>query len=133
MAKLVYLMLASLDGEPEVVRDFAALWQAADKIAYSRTLERVASDRTRIERSFDPAAVRVMKASSARDIGVAGPQLAAHAMGAGLVDELHLFVFPVVVGSGTPVLRDGVHANLELLDHRRFRSGVVHLHYRVEM
>jgi dihydrofolate reductase len=112
------------------MRDFAELWQAADKVVYSRTLEAVSSARTRIERDFDPAAIRQMKALAQRDITVGGPDLAAQAIRAGLVDELHLFVSPVVVGGGTQSLPDGVRVQLELLDQRRFGNGVVHLHYR---
>jgi len=111
-------------------RDFAGIWQAADKIVYSRTLETVSSARTRIERDFDPEAVRQMKASAARDMSVGGPDLAAQAFKAGLVDECHLFVTPIVVGGGKKSLPSNAHLKLELLDVRRFGSGVVHLHYR---
>ncbi len=116
--------------EGPCVRDFAQIWQAADKIVYSRTLETVASARTRIERDFGPAAIRELKAREGRDIPEGGPELAAQAIRAGLVDELHLFVSPVVVGGGTQSLPDGVRVRLELLDSRRFGNGVVHLHYR---
>jgi riboflavin biosynthesis pyrimidine reductase len=112
------------------VRDFAEIWQAAEKIVYSRTLETVASARTRIERDFDPEAVRQLKASAARDITVGGPELAAQAFKAGLVDECHLFVTPIVVGGGKKCLPGNVPVKLELLGVRRFGSGVVHLHYR---
>jgi dihydrofolate reductase len=115
---------------PPVVRDYAQIWQAADKTVYSRTLETVSSSRTRIERAFDPEAVRQLKASAERDITVGGSDLAAQAIRAGLVDEYHLFVNPVVVGGGTRALSDGVRVKLELLDERRFGNGVVHLHYR---
>ena len=118
------------DGKP-VTRDFAEIWQAADKVVYSRRLEAVATARTRLERDFDPDAVRQLKAKAARDLTVGGPELAAEALAAGLVDELHLFVTPVVVGGGTKALPGGLRLELELLDERRFRSGVVHLHYRV--
>ena len=113
------------------VGDFAGIWRAADKVVYSRTLDSVASARTRIEREFDPDAVRRLKESAAADISVGGAELAGQALGAGLVDECHLFLFPVVVGGGKRALPDGVRARLELLDERRFGSGVVHLHYRV--
>src|SRR5215208_3896370 len=116
-------------GQPPVVQDFAKIWQAADKIVYSRTLETVSSARTLIEREFDPEAVRQLKAAAGRDITVGGPELAAQAMKAGLVDELHLFLTPIVVGRGKQSLPDGVRLKLELLDERRFGSGVVHLHY----
>jgi dihydrofolate reductase len=116
--------------QPPVVRDFAAIWQAADKIVYSKTLETASSARTRIERDFDPEAVRQLKASAGRDLTVGGPDFAAQAIKAGLVDELHLFLTPVVVGGGKRALPDNVRLTLELLDERRFDSGVVHLHYR---
>jgi dihydrofolate reductase len=116
--------------QPAVVRDFADIWQAADKIVYSTTLETVSSARTRIERDFNPEAVRQMKASAERDITVGGPDLAAQAIKAGLVDECHLFLMPVVVGGGKQFLPDKVRLQLELLDERRFGNGVVHLHYR---
>jgi dihydrofolate reductase len=116
--------------QPPVVRDFAAIWQAADKIVYSKTLETASSARTRIERDFDPEAVRQLKASAGRDLTVGGPEIAAQAIKAGLVDELHLFVMPVVVGGGKRAHPDNVRLTLELLDERRFDSGVVHLHYR---
>jgi dihydrofolate reductase len=113
-----------------VMQDYADIWQAVDKIVYSRTLETVSSARTRIERDFDPDAVRRLRASAERDISVGGPGLAAHAIGAGLVDEYHLFLTPVVVGGGNRALPDEVRVELELLDERRFGNGVVHLHYR---
>ena len=117
--------------EPAVTRDFARIWQAADKVVYSTTLEAVSSARTRIERAFDPEAVRRLKAAAVRDVTVGGADLAAHAIRAGLVDECHLFVTPVLVGGGTPSLPDGIRVKLELLDEHRFGSGVVHLHYRI--
>jgi dihydrofolate reductase len=122
----------TLPDQPPVVEDFAQIWQAADKIVYSRTLETVSSARTRIERDFDPEAVRQLKASGGRDISVGGPDLAAQAIKAGLVDEYHLFLTPIVVGGGKPSLPDQVRVKLELLDERRFGSGVVHLHYRTK-
>ena len=120
----------TLAGQPPVVQDYAAIWRAADKIVYSRTLATVSSARTRIEREFEPEAIREMKAAAGRDISVGGPDLAAQALQAGLVDECHLFLTPVVVGGGNQFLLDDVRLNLELLDERRFGSGVVHLHYR---
>ena len=113
-----------------VMRDFARIWQAAEKVVYSKTLQAVPSIRTRIERAFDAAAVRQIKATTERDISVGGPELAAHAIRARLVDEYHLLVVPVLVGGGKPSLPDGIRMDLELLDERRFDSGVVHLHYR---
>ena len=120
-----------LAGLPPVVVDYAQLWRVADKIVYSSTLETVASTRTRLEREFEPEAVRQMKATAGRDLTVGGPDLAAQAIRAGLVDESHLFVTPVVIGGGTPSLPGSVRLKLELLDERRFGSGVVHLHYRI--
>src|SRR2546428_4967867 len=111
-----------------VMQDFADIWQAADKIVYSRTLETVTSARTQIERDFDPEAVRQMKARAGRDITVGGPDLAAQAIKAGLVDEYHMFVTPVVVGGGQRSLPNDVRLKLELLDERRFANGAVHLH-----
>ena len=116
--------------EPAVYVAYAQLWKAADKVVYSRTLETVSSARTRIEREFDPDAVRRMKAAAERHIGVGGAELAGHALVAGLVDECHLFVVPVLVGGGTRALPAGVRQELELLDERRFGNGTVHLHYR---
>jgi len=121
----------TLADQPPYVQDFAEIWQAADKIVYSKTLETVSSARTRIEPVFDPEAVRQLKATAARDITVGGPTLAARALEAGLVDELHLFLSPVVVGGGKRSLPDNVHLKLELLDERRFGNGAVHLRYRV--
>ena len=114
--------------EPEM-RDYARIWQGADKIVYSRTLQSPSSARTRIEREFSPDAVRALKASAERDITIGGPELAAEAIRAGLVDELHLFVSPVVVGGGQAALPDGVRWDLELVGERRFANGVVYLHY----
>ena len=110
---------------------YAGIWPAADKIVYSRTLDAVSSARTRIERDFDPDAVRQMKVAAARDLSVGGPELAAQAIEAGLVDELHLFVTPVVVGGGKRALPDDVFMKLALFDERRFGNGVVHLHYGI--
>jgi dihydrofolate reductase len=118
-------------GQPDVMRDFAEIWWAADKIVYSRTLDAVASERTRIEREFEPETVRQMKASTERDISIGGPDLAGQALAAGLVDECHLFLSPVLMGGGTRALPDGVRLQMELLDERRFGSGVVYLRYGV--
>jgi dihydrofolate reductase len=117
-----------LAAQPPVVQDFADVWQSADKIVYSRSLETAASARTRIEREFDPEAVRQLKAGADRDLTVGGPELAAQAIEAGLVDEYHLFLVPVVVGGGKRSLGD-VRVELELLDERRFRNGTVYLRY----
>jgi dihydrofolate reductase len=113
-----------------LMRDFAEIWQAADKIVYSRTLEAVSTARTRMERDFDPEAVRKMKASAGRDMIIGGADLAARAFEAGLVDECHLFVAPIVVGGGKRSLPDGVRVKFELLDEGRFEGGMVYLHYR---
>jgi dihydrofolate reductase len=117
-------------GQPPAVQDYAEIWRAADKIVYSKTLDTVSSARTRIERDFDAEAVRQMKAAAGRDITVGGPDLAAQAIKAGLVDEYQLFVAPIVVGGGKQSLPNNVRLKLELLDERRFGSGVVHLRYR---
>jgi dihydrofolate reductase len=120
----------TLATQSPVMREFAEIWQAADKIVYSKTLETVSSARTRIERDFDPAAVQQMKTATGRDITVGGPDLAAQAIKAGLVDEYHLFLTPTIVGGGKQSLPDNVRLELELLDERCFGNGVVHLHYR---
>ncbi len=118
--------------QPPFIQDFAEIWQAADKIVYSRTLQAVSSARTRIERDFDPEAVRRMKAQVERDITIGGPDLTAQAIRAGLVDEYHVFVTPIVVGGGKHWLPNDVRVRLDLLDERRFASGVVYLHYRAQ-
>jgi dihydrofolate reductase len=118
-----------LADQPPFIRDYAEVWREAEKVVYSRTLEAVSSASTRIEREFDPEAVRQMKSSAERDISVGGPNLAARAIEAGLVDELHLFAVPAVVGAGKRWLPDDVRMKLELLDERRFANGTVHLHY----
>jgi dihydrofolate reductase len=117
-----------LDGQSAAFRDFAGIWRAADKVVYSTTLKAASSARTRIEPRFDPEAVRALKQRG--DVTVGGPGLAASAIQAGLVDEYHLFVTPVVVGGGIAVFPDGVRAGLDLVDERRFASGVVYLRYR---
>jgi dihydrofolate reductase len=129
---MVYWETAGSAGDHSVVaRDFAELWRAADKIVYSRTLQEVTSARTRIERSFEPEAIRGLKASSVRDLTVGGANLAGQALAAGLVDECHLFLCPIIVGGGKRALPDHVALSLDLLGEHRFRGGVVHLHYRV--
>ena len=114
-----------------VTLDFAQIWKGKDKVVFSTTLEAVSSERTRIERTFEPDDIRRMKAESDRDISVGGPHLAAEALRAGLVDECHLFLTPFVVGGGIASLPDDVRLSLALLDEHRFGSGVVHLHYRL--
>ena len=124
-------MKAAASATLSTASDFAQVWQAAEKVVYSTTLEQPSTARTRIERDFDPEAVRQLKASAGADISVGGPDLAAHAITAGLVDEYHLFVTPIIVGGGTQALPDGRRIDLELLDERRFASGVVYLRYRL--
>jgi dihydrofolate reductase len=114
-----------------VAEDFASVWRSAEKVVFSRTLQAPSSARTRVERKFDPTVIQEMKSSQERDITVSGPNLAAQAFKAGLVDECQLFLTPIVVGGGKPSLPDDVRLDLELLDERRFRSGVVFLHYRI--
>ncbi|KAA0021424.1 dihydrofolate reductase family protein [Antrihabitans cavernicola] len=121
----------TLAGQSAVTRDFTEIWQAADKIVYSTTLEAVSTERTRLERSFDPAEVRRSTDAADRDVGVGGAALAAHAIRAGIVDEFHMYVTPHIVGGGTPYLPDDVRLELELLDEHRFTNGVVYLRYRV--
>ena len=125
-----------LDADPTSeaaeVLDYAALWRATDKVVYSSTLDAASTARTRIERSFDADAVRAMKRTADRDLGIGGPGIAACALAAGLVDEIDLFLTPVVVGAGTPALPDGWAADLALVDAHRFANGVVYLQYRVE-
>ena len=116
--------------QPQVALDFAGIWQAAEKVVYSRTLDSAPTVRTRIERDFDPEEVRRLKESSATDLTVGGPELAAEAFRAGLVDECQLFLNPIVVGGGTRSLPDDVRLDLELLDERRFGNSVVFLRYR---
>jgi dihydrofolate reductase len=125
---MLYWETASLDGQSPVVRDFAGIWRSAGKIVYSTTLRTASSAHTRIEPRFDPEAVRALKRHG--DVSIAGPGLAAAAIRAGLVDEYRLLVTPVVVGGGTAVFPDGVRAGLDLVDQRRFDSGVVYLRYR---
>jgi dihydrofolate reductase len=120
-------------GGPEhhaIENDYAEIWRAADKIVYSTTLAAVSTPRTRLERAFDPEAIRRLVAGSDRDVSIGGPGLAAHAFRAGLVDDVHHLLHPVVVGGGTRALPDDVRLDLELVDEQRFSSGVVHLHHR---
>jgi dihydrofolate reductase len=121
---------AALAARSDLMADFASTWQAASKVVYSTTLAAVSTADTRLERRFDPAAVRELKATASSDLTVGGANLATQAFKAGLVDECQLLVWPVVVGAGKPGLPTGMRADLELLDERRFRNGVVHLRYR---
>ena len=117
-------------GEPSHIRDFGEIWRGSEKVVYSRSLEAVSGTRTRLERDLDPAAIRDLKESAERDLTVSGPALAAHGFREGLVDECHLFVAPIIVGGGKPVLPDGVRLQLELADEHRFGNGTVYLRYR---
>ena len=121
----------TIDDPDPAIRDFAQLWRAADKVVYSRTLEAPSSARTRIEREFVPEAVRALKERAGHDLVIGGPELAAQAIEARLVDELHLFLSPVVVGAGKRALPEGLRLQLDLEAERRFGNGVVHLSYRV--
>jgi len=121
----------SIPDQRDASRSFAEIWQAADKIVYSTTLDEVKSARTSIERAFDPEAVRQLKATAEADITVGGADLAGQALRAGLVDELQLFIVPVVVGGGKQSLPGDVRLGLDLQDERRFAGGAVHLRYRI--
>jgi dihydrofolate reductase len=121
----------TIPDQPEFMLEWARMWQARDKIVYSTSLESVSSERTRLERAFDPDAVRALKASTERDLTVDGPGLAATALRAGLVDEVGQYVCPVVVGGGTRFLPDDLRLDLELASEHRFNNGVVHVRYRV--
>ena len=121
----------ALAAQSEPMADFARVWQAADKIVYSTTLNAVSTTKSRLERRFDPDSIRRTKADASRDLMVGGPNLAAHAFRAGLVDECQLFIYPVIVGGGKPSLPSGLRAKLELLDQRRFDSGVVYVRHRI--
>jgi len=118
-----------LVGQPPCIHDYAEIWRAADKIVYSRSLEEVSTSRTKIERTFDPEAVRRLKDKEEREISIGGPELAAQAIEAGLVDEIHLFLAPVAVGDGKPALPIHSHLPLQLLDHRSFSNGTVYVRY----
>ena len=117
-------------GQHPVALDFARVWQAADKVVYSRTLDAVSSAKTRIERTFDVDAVQRMKEIATADVTVGGPELGGQALGAGLVDDVHFFAVPIIVGAGNPAFPSNARVPLELVDERRFKSGFVHLHYR---
>jgi dihydrofolate reductase len=119
------------DDQGAVAKDYAEIWRAAEKVVYSRTLQTVSSERTRIERDFDAAAIRRLKETSPSDITIGGAELAGQAIAEGLVDECHLLLSPVLVGGGKRALPAGVHASLKLMAERRFRSGVVYLHYHL--
>jgi dihydrofolate reductase len=120
-----------LEGYPPERRDFARVWQEADQIVFSRTLARPPARVARVEREFDPETIRKLKRETARGIFIGGAELAAHALESGLVDECHLFLHPLTVGAGKPAFRTAIRQHLELLDTRKFSTGVIHLHYRV--
>lgn len=120
-----------LTGQPPCMHDYAEIWRAADKIVYSRSLDDTSTSRTRLERTFDPDVVRSLKESAERDLGIGGPDLAAQAIEAGLVDELHILLTPIAVGAGRPALPIRKHLPLQLLDHRSFHNGTVYLRYDV--
>lgn len=120
-----------LEGEPDVVREYADIWRDADKVVYSSTLETVSTARTRLERSFDPDAVRRLKETSEADLSIGGATIGAEAFRHGLVDECVLLLCPVIVAGGKPALPRGIRVDLELIDERRFGNGVVYLRHRV--
>jgi dihydrofolate reductase len=122
----------TLAAQSELSADFANVWETADKIVYSTTLRAVSTANTRLERRFDPDSVRDMKTSAASDLAVSGATLAAHAFNAGLVDECHLFVYPVLVGEGKPAFPSDARVQLELQEEHRFGNGVVYLRYRIQ-
>jgi dihydrofolate reductase len=119
----------SMDGEPAAMRDYQDIWRGAEKVVYSRTLDAARTPRTRIERDFDPAAVRALKDSAGADLSIGGAELAGQALRAGLVDEVSLLLSPIAVGGGTPALPHGARLHLELRDQRRFANGVVYVRY----
>jgi len=121
----------ALAAQSDLMRDFADVWQAADKVVYSTTLNEVSTAKTQLERNFDPDAIRDLKASAASDLTVGGPNLATHAFNAGLVDECQMLIHPVLVGAGKSSLPSHMRADLELVDERRFGNGLVYLRYRV--
>lgn len=122
----------TLAADSPLMRDFAEIWQAADKIVYSKTLETVSTRKTQIERNFDPETIRQLKETSEREILIGGADLATHAFRAGLIDEYQLFITPIIVGGGKPSLPDNIRLELELLEERRFGNGMVFLRYRVK-
>jgi dihydrofolate reductase len=120
----------NLAAESPITRDFAEIWQAANKIVYSRTLQAASTRKTRLERNFDPEAIRQLKETVEQNILIGGPELAAHAFRSGLIDECHLFLIPIIVGGGKRSLPGNVRLELELLEEHRFSNGTVFLRYR---
>lgn len=128
----VWTQFGSSESDPAWARDFAGIWRAADKVVYSKTLTQAPTPKTRLEQTFDVGGIREMKLRAPQDLVISGHELAAYAFSAGIVDELRLFVAPVILGGGKKSLSNGLRLGLELVDERRFKaSGVVHLHYRV--
>jgi dihydrofolate reductase len=121
----------NLAADSPIMRDFAEMWQAANKIVFSKTLQTVSTRKTQIERNFDPEAIRQLKRTAEQDISIGGPDLAAHAFRAGLIDECHLFLAPILVGAGKPSLPANLRLELDLLEQHRFDNGMVFLRYRV--
>ena len=119
-----------IEDEPPVMQDYAEVWRASDKVVFSTTLPEVATPRTRLERTFDPVAVRAMVDELDTDVSIGGPTLASHALRAGIVDELHVFLLPVVVGGGTSCWPSGARLDVELVEEGRFPDGTIHLHHR---
>ena len=128
---MAYFDAAVIEGYPPEHRDFARIWQKAEKIVFSRTLRDATTRNTRVERDFDLEAIRKLKRESEHDINIGGAELAGLALEADLVDECHLFLNPVIVGGGKPAFRAALRRSLELVETRRFDTGVVHLHYRI--
>jgi dihydrofolate reductase len=128
---MIFWETAPIADQPPWVVDFANIWRAADKVVFSKTLASVSSGKTTLEREFDVERIRRMKASETHDLTVGGADLAAQAFGAGLVDECHLIFWPIVLGGGRHALPRHERLDLQLLNERRFRSGVAHLHYRI--
>jgi dihydrofolate reductase len=122
----------SLAADSPITRDYAELWQAANKIVYSKTLQTVSTRKTLLERAFEPEAIRELKEAVEQDILIGGPTLAAYAFRSGLIDECHLFLTPIIVGGGKPAIPENVRLELELLEERRFACGVVFLRYRTK-
>ena len=129
-AMMVWETDPNLAAESPLRRDFAEVWQAANKIVYSKMLETISTRKTQLERTFDPEAIRQLNTASEHDILIGGPELAAHAFRAGLIDECHLFLVPLILGGGKPALPDNVQMELELLAERRFSNGTVYLRYQ---
>jgi len=122
---------APVEDYPPEHRDFARVWQKGEKIVFSRTLTGATTSNTRVERDFDPEAIWKLKRESEHDLGIGGAELAGLALEADLVDECHLFLNPMIVGGGKPAFRPALRRNLELLETRRFDTGVIHVHYRI--